>query len=41
MNRFLAIDLGAESGRAMLGILDRGRSVWMGNTLCLGRNRGK
>jgi rhamnulokinase len=24
MNRFLAIDLGAESGRAMLGILDRG-----------------
>jgi len=24
MNRFLAIDLGAESGRAMLGILDQG-----------------
>ncbi len=24
MNRFLAIDLGAESGRAMLGILERG-----------------
>jgi rhamnulokinase len=24
MNRFLAIDLGAESGRGMLGILDRG-----------------
>jgi len=25
MNRFLAIDLGAESGRAMLGTLDRGK----------------
>ena len=24
MNRFLAIDLGAESGRGMRGILDRG-----------------
>ena len=25
MNRFLAIDLGAESGRAMLGTLDSGK----------------